>query len=169
MTAPLAVHDYAPGGLDAAREFLKRTRWELRNLRKVFVWKDRLQIFDINGDYFEVRGVGYPDADIIPLLRSVNTAFDPATGATEPTLGLKATSRNLEPGADATFTVVAYDDAGNATPSAHAWVSVDGAATQAGSLGRVKVRFVRSGTYAVRATHPGAIRSPTVWVHVGSS
>jgi hypothetical protein len=79
MTAPLATHDYTPGGLDAALEFLKRTRWELRSLRKVRVWKDRLQILDVNGDFFEVRGVGYPDADIVPLLRAVNTAFDPLT------------------------------------------------------------------------------------------
>ena len=79
MTTPLATHDYTPGGLDAALEFLKRTRWELRSLRKVRVWKDRLQIIDVNKDYFEVRGVGYPDADIVPLLRAVNTAFDPLT------------------------------------------------------------------------------------------
>jgi hypothetical protein len=97
------------------------------------------------------------------------TTFDSTTGATQPTLGLKATSRSLEPGQRATFTVVSYDDAGNATPSAHAWVSVNGAATQAGSLGRVTFRFMRKGTFAVRATHTGAIRSPTVWVHVGSS
>jgi hypothetical protein len=79
MSSPLATHDFVPGALDAALEFLKRTRWELRNLRKVRVWADRLQIFDINGDYFEIRGVGYPDADIAALLRAVNTAFDPAT------------------------------------------------------------------------------------------
>jgi hypothetical protein len=79
MTPPLATHDYTPGGLAAALEFLKRTRWELRSLRKVRAWKDRLQIFDVNGDYFEVRGVGYPDADVVPLLRAVNTAFDPQT------------------------------------------------------------------------------------------
>jgi hypothetical protein len=96
------------------------------------------------------------------------TTFDTTTGATEPTLGLKG-PRTVERGSSATFTVVGYDDAGNATPSAHAWVSVNGAATQAGSLGRVTVRFTRTGTYAVRATHPGTIRSPTVWVHVGSS
>ena len=79
MADPLATHDHTPGALDAALEFLKRTRWELRSLRKVRVWRDQLQIFDINGDYFEVRGIGYPDADIVPLLRAVNTAFDPAT------------------------------------------------------------------------------------------
>jgi hypothetical protein len=76
---PLATHDFAPGALGAALEFLKRTRWELRSLRRVRVWADRLQVFDINGDYFELRGVGYPDADIVPLLRAVNTAFDPST------------------------------------------------------------------------------------------
>jgi hypothetical protein len=79
MTTPLAIHDYAPGGLDAAREFLKRTRSELRTLRKVRVWKDRLQVIDVNKDCFEVRGLGYPDADIIPLLRMINTAFNPQT------------------------------------------------------------------------------------------
>ena len=79
MTAHLATHDFTPGSLDAALEFLKRTRWELRELRMVRVWKDRLQIIDVNKDYFELRGVGYPDADIVPLLRAVNTAFDPQT------------------------------------------------------------------------------------------
>ena len=77
MTAPLATHDYTPGGLDAAFEFLKRTRSELRPLRRVRVWKDRLHIFDVNKDSFEVRGVGYADADLGPLLRMVNAAFDP--------------------------------------------------------------------------------------------
>ncbi len=79
MTAPLATHDFTSGDPKAALEFLKRSRWELRTLRKVRVWKDRLQIFDVNGDYFEVRGIGYPVADIVPLLRAVNTAFDPLT------------------------------------------------------------------------------------------
>ncbi len=84
MTTPLATHDYSPDGLDAALEFLKRTRAELRTLRKVRVWKDRLHVIDVNKDCFEVRGVGYPDADVVPLLRAVNTAFDP-TKIHEPT------------------------------------------------------------------------------------
>src|SRR5262245_53536104 len=79
MSDPLATHDFAPGALPAALEFLKRTRWELRALRKARVWKDRLQIFDINGDFFELRGVGFADADIVPLLLAVNAAFEPAT------------------------------------------------------------------------------------------
>jgi hypothetical protein len=79
MSPPLATHAFTRAGIEAAREFLKRTRWELRTLRKARVWKDRLQVFDVNGDYFEVVGVGYPDADVVPLLRAVNAAFDPAT------------------------------------------------------------------------------------------
>ena len=31
----------------------------------------------MNKDYFEVRGIGYGDADIVPLLLNINTAFDP--------------------------------------------------------------------------------------------
>jgi hypothetical protein len=84
MSVPLATHDYQPGGVEAALEFLKRTRAELRSLRKARIWKDRLQVIDINADCFEVRGIGYADPDIIPLLRAVNTAFDP-TRIHEPT------------------------------------------------------------------------------------
>jgi hypothetical protein len=79
MTAPLAIHDYTSGGLDAALAFVKRTRAELRMLRRVRVWKDKLHIIDVNKDYFEVRGLGYGDADIIPLLQNINTAFNPRT------------------------------------------------------------------------------------------
>jgi len=79
MTAPRATHDYVPGGLDAALEFLKRTRSELRTLRKVRLWKDKFHVLDVNKDYFEIRGIGYPDADIVPLLRNLNTAFNPQT------------------------------------------------------------------------------------------
>jgi hypothetical protein len=79
MTAPLATHSFAPGGLDAALEFLKRTRAELRSLRKVRVWTDHFHVIDVNKDFFLVSGIGYGDADIIPLLRAINTAFDPQT------------------------------------------------------------------------------------------
>jgi hypothetical protein len=74
---PIATHEYTPGHLDAALEFLKRTRWELRQLRRVRVWKDHFEILDVNKDSFEVRGIGYLDVDIVPLLRMVNTAFNP--------------------------------------------------------------------------------------------
>lgn len=77
MSDPLATHEFRD--LTAALEFLKRTRWELRELRLVRVWPDRLRVYDVNRDCFEVRGVGYPHADVVPLLRAVNAAFDPTT------------------------------------------------------------------------------------------
>jgi hypothetical protein len=77
MTAPLAAHDWTEGGLGAALAFLKRTRNELRTLRKVRIWKDKVHVIDVNKDYFEIRGIGFLDADIVPLLQNINTAFDP--------------------------------------------------------------------------------------------
>ena len=79
MSLPLATHDYVPGGLEAALEFLKRTRAELRTLYRVRVWKDHVHVIDVNKDYFEVGGIGYRDTDIVPLLRNINTAFNPET------------------------------------------------------------------------------------------
>ena len=79
MSTPLATHDYAPGGLEAALEFLKRTRAELRTLRTVRVGLNYIQVIDVNKDFFEIRGLGYGEADIVPVLRNINTAFDPQT------------------------------------------------------------------------------------------
>ena len=77
MTAPRATHTF--DDVDSSIEFLKRTRNELRSLLMVRVWKDRLQVFDINQDFFEVTGVGYESNDIVPLLDHVNTAYNPKT------------------------------------------------------------------------------------------
>ncbi|HYT92292.1 MAG TPA: hypothetical protein VEL76_26495 [Gemmataceae bacterium] len=79
MSDPRATHTYTQGGLNTALEFLKRTRSELRELRKVRVWKDRLQIIDINNDRFEIHGLGYGDADLVPILDNLNTNFNPRT------------------------------------------------------------------------------------------
>jgi hypothetical protein len=79
MQAPIATHDYQAGGLEAALEFLKRTRSELRQLRRVRIWKHKLHVIDVNKDFFEIRALGYPDADIVPILRNINTAFNPQT------------------------------------------------------------------------------------------
>ncbi|HMF35693.1 MAG TPA: hypothetical protein VKF17_03610 [Isosphaeraceae bacterium] len=76
---PLATHHHEPGGLDQTLEFLKRTRSELRQLRWVFVGQGRLRVCDVNGDAFEIVGLGYADPDVIPLLNSINTAYDPQT------------------------------------------------------------------------------------------
>jgi len=79
MSQAQASHDYIPGGAESALEFVKRTRAELRTLRKVRLWKDKIHIIDINKDFFEVRGLGYGDADVVPLLREVNAAYNPQT------------------------------------------------------------------------------------------
>src|SRR5437870_1104927 len=79
MSTPLATHDFSSGTLGDALEFLKRTRSELRALRQVRIWKDKFHVIDVNKDFFEVRGIGYAEPDIVPLLRAVNTAFDPQT------------------------------------------------------------------------------------------
>jgi hypothetical protein len=77
MAEPLAAHDYAEGGLEAALAFFRRTRAELRMLRRVRVSREWVRLFDVNGDYFELRGLGYADAEVIPVLNSFNTPFDP--------------------------------------------------------------------------------------------
>src|SRR5437667_10688318 len=79
MPVSLATHMHVAGGLDATLAFVKRTRNELRTLRKVRLWKDKFHIIDVNKDYFEILGIGYPDPDIIPLLKNINTAFNPQT------------------------------------------------------------------------------------------
>jgi hypothetical protein len=46
-------------------------------LRLVRVSTEWVRLFDVNGDYFELRGLGYPDVEIIPVLRSFDTPFNP--------------------------------------------------------------------------------------------
>mgnify|MGYP003390126997 CR=1 FL=1 len=75
----IAEHRFESERPTDALEFLKRTRSELRMLRKVRVSREWFRIFDINGDWFEVSGVGYADAEIIPILVAVNTPFNRET------------------------------------------------------------------------------------------
>lgn len=71
-----ATFAYQSGDAASVLEFLKRMRSELRTLRKVRVWPDRLLILDVNHDAFEVTGLGYRAADIVAVLANVNTAFN---------------------------------------------------------------------------------------------
>lgn len=71
----IASHRFEPGRLDEALEFLKRIRSELRMVRKTRAYRDRVQVLDVNGDWFEVAGVGYADAEVIEILKAVNAAF----------------------------------------------------------------------------------------------
>jgi hypothetical protein len=77
MIEPLATHDFADGGLDAAITFFRRTRNGLRTLRLVRVSTDWVRLYDVNGDFFELNGLGYADPEIIPVLKSFDTPFNP--------------------------------------------------------------------------------------------
>jgi hypothetical protein len=92
------------------------------------------------------------------------TAFDPATGATQPTLGITASTKRPPANGTVTFTVNSYDDAGTATPAAGALVRVNGVPHAVNAGGTVTLRFAR-GTFTVRAVEAGAIRSQKLWVH----
>ncbi len=70
-----AVFDYQAGKLPEALDFLKRTRSELRELRMVRVWRDRFQVFDVNGDAFEIRALGYLADEITAVLDAVNAVY----------------------------------------------------------------------------------------------
>jgi hypothetical protein len=71
----VASFGFESEGLEEALEFLKRLRSELRMVRKVRVYRDRVQIIDVNGDWFQIDGLGYPDAEVVPVLSAVNAAF----------------------------------------------------------------------------------------------
>ncbi len=59
-------HDLA--AIDETVVYLKRTWCELSGLAMVRIWTDRLRVYDVNGDCFEVTGIGYGDAQIVKLL-----------------------------------------------------------------------------------------------------
>ena len=74
---PREIHEYESGQLQSALDFFKRTRKDLSTLRKCRVWVDRVQVFDVNGEFFEIRGLGYPNDDIVPVLQSINAVYKP--------------------------------------------------------------------------------------------
>lgn len=76
---PLATLAFSADELQTALDFLKRTRGELSQLRMVRLYRDRLHVFDVNQNYFEVTGVGYPHPEVVPLLQAVNTVYKPDT------------------------------------------------------------------------------------------
>ena len=65
-----------------------------------------------------------------------------------------------------TFTVTSWNDAGKGRAAGGALVSVGGIAVRADATGHLTVQFSRAGTFPVRATLAGTIRSRTIWVHV---
>ena len=74
--AALATMEFREGGDGDVLLFLKRTRDELRALRMVRVWPDRLAVIDVNGDSFEIAGLGYEHPFIVEALDAINAAYD---------------------------------------------------------------------------------------------
>ena len=72
---PLARHAFEEDEIEASLEFLKRTRSELSTLRKVHFWPDRLAVFDVNGEWFALDGVGYLSEQIVTLLDAVDAVY----------------------------------------------------------------------------------------------
>ena len=75
MPDAMASHEFSSGTLEDTLVFLKRIRSELSTPRKVHVWPDRLGVFDVNGDWFEITGVGYESPEICELLDAVNAVY----------------------------------------------------------------------------------------------
>jgi hypothetical protein len=115
-----------------------------------------------------LASVGFGSAQVTSSSRVLvyYTTFDPETFATQPTLGLTASSGRVEPGSAVTFTVRSFDDSGTPSVAAGAWVWVNGIASHVDIAGHVTVRL-STGSYRVRATMPGAIRSRTLRVRAG--
>tara|TARA_B100000029_G_C17465157_1_gene920008 strand:+ start:254 stop:580 length:327 start_codon:yes stop_codon:yes gene_type:complete len=73
--SPRASYNYADGTLEESLVFLKRIRSELSIPKKVQVWPDRFGVFDVNGEWFEVLGIGYLSPEITELLDAVNAVY----------------------------------------------------------------------------------------------
>ena len=98
------------------------------------------------------------------------TTTDPVTFATEPTLGIGVSSPTVEPGGRVTITVSQYDDAGNKSAAAGAWILVNGQQrVQTGMTGVATVRLAEPGQFRIKATKAGTIRSRKLWITATSS
>ncbi len=72
---PLRTIVHKSASLDETLEFLKEAEFEMRALRKVRVWPDRLRVYDVNGDCVEILGLGYTQEEIMSVLDAVHTAY----------------------------------------------------------------------------------------------
>jgi hypothetical protein len=95
------------------------------------------------------------------------TSFDPVTFATEPTLGLHASKRIVHRRGKVTFRVVGYNDAGVGTTVTGANIWRKGRiVAHTNAKGNATLKFRKRGTYPVRATSAGKIRSQRLWITV---
>ena len=98
------------------------------------------------------------------------TTTDPDTFATEPTLGIGTDAATVIAGGRVTITVSQYDDAGNKSAAAGAWILVNGHQhVQTGMTGVATVRLAEPGQFRIKATKAGTIRSRKLWITATSS
>lgn len=65
------------GDSDLVRRILQAQRRCCNLANRVSVSADEVIIFDLNGDGFNIKGLGYGCEHLIPLLQTVGAAFDP--------------------------------------------------------------------------------------------
>ena len=98
------------------------------------------------------------------------TSFDPITYQTQHTLGIRTGDRTIAAGGTVAVSITSYDDAGVGEPSAAARVRVNGRVVAVtDTAGVATVEFPRAGTFQMRATGPGEIRSRRWTVTVNSA
>jgi hypothetical protein len=119
------------------------------------------------GNVLAANGAGSTPAVAGQHLLFYYTTFDPVTFATEPTLGINATRRSVHRFGKVRFRVTAYDDAGAGTAVAGANIWRNGRiVAHTNAKGKATLKFRRRGTYPVRATSAGKIRSQRLWITV---
>jgi hypothetical protein len=78
-TPPVAAFEHRADQPDATLDFLKQMRYQLRELRLTRVGEHWLRVYDVNGDYYEIIGLGYADPKILTVLDAINAAFNRET------------------------------------------------------------------------------------------
>ena len=75
--AAITVYRYTPAEPDAVRQILKAQRRGFNTANRVRIERDRTVIIDINKDEFTIQGLGFGDANLLPLLGALGAACDP--------------------------------------------------------------------------------------------
>ena len=83
-TEPLAIHEHQAGELGKTLDFLEDEESELLWLgrhfgRKARLWKDKLQVIDVNGKFIEVRGLAGLHDDVKAILGRWGARHEPGT------------------------------------------------------------------------------------------
>jgi hypothetical protein len=75
------VYRYSASEPDAVRKILRAQRQAFNTANGVRIEPGRTVIIDINKDEFVIEGLSYGEPNLIPLLKDLGAAFDPAAMA----------------------------------------------------------------------------------------